>query len=115
MYVLASLILLCCSSPPRRPCSLFEVSTSFRLSPALTSMSVHHQLVDFLDRVRAHFKLPLAVGFGLSTRAHITSVGKIADGAIMGSAIVRAIRAGGETTEARCASVAKFIEGVLKD
>ena len=74
-----------------------------------------HSLVDFLDRVRKYFKLPLAVGFGLSTRAHVTSVGKLAEGAIMGSAIVRAIRAGGDTTEERCASVAKFIASVLKD
>lgn len=44
-----------------------------------------------LDRVRAHTGLPLAVGFGISRREHIEAVGKVADAAVVGSALVRVI------------------------
>jgi tryptophan synthase len=52
-------------------------------------------LADFLRRVRAHVKQPLAVGFGLSTPAHVAAVGGLAEGVVMGSAIVRAMEEGG--------------------
>jgi len=52
-------------------------------------------LSDFLTRIRSHIPLPLAVGFGLSTREQAIAVGRVADGVVMGSAIIRAIEAGG--------------------
>lgn len=67
----------------------------------------------FLERTRKYFNLPLAVGFGLRTKEHIRSVGAIAEGAIMGSAIVSCVGEGGDTTEARVASVSSFIKGIL--
>lgn len=44
---------------------------------------------DLLDRVKAHTSLPLAVGFGISNRGHVVEVGKTADAAVVGSALVR--------------------------
>ena len=44
---------------------------------------------ELLDRVRAHTDLPLAVGFGISNRTHVEEVGKSAEAAIVGSALVR--------------------------
>jgi tryptophan synthase alpha chain len=49
------------------------------------------ELPQFIARVRAHTKLPLAVGFGISERRHVEEVGAVADGAVIGSAFVRAI------------------------
>ena len=49
------------------------------------------ELPEFIARVRAHTKLPLAVGFGISERRHVEEVGAVADGAVIGSAFVRAI------------------------
>ena len=40
-------------------------------------------------RVRAHTALPLAVGFGISTAAHVKAVCEHADAAIVGSSLVR--------------------------
>lgn len=45
-------------------------------------------LDDYLDRIRAHTDLPLAVGFGISTPAHVRRVGQHADGAIVASALI---------------------------
>ncbi|HEY6540484.1 MAG TPA: tryptophan synthase subunit alpha [Ktedonobacteraceae bacterium] len=51
-------------------------------------------LRDFIQQVFGYTKehgLPLAVGFGLSTPAHIAEVTSYADGAVVGSALVRLI------------------------
>ena len=72
-------------------------------------------LNEFLERVRKHIDCPLAVGFGLSTRTHVKAVGKIADGAIMGSAVIRALTSGGEDTAAAVAAVGKFCYSVTHD
>lgn len=44
---------------------------------------------DLLERVKQHTTLPLAVGFGISTRGHVEEVGKTADAAVVGSALIR--------------------------
>ena len=40
-------------------------------------------------------RLPLAVGFGISTRPQVAAVARIADGVVVGSALVRLIAAAG--------------------
>ena len=42
-------------------------------------------------RMRKHTDLPLAVGFGISTPAHVREVASLADGVVVGSAIVNCI------------------------
>ena len=54
---------------------------------------VSAELPDFVARVRAHTGLPLAVGFGISRREHVVEVGRVADGVVVGSALVDAISA----------------------
>ncbi len=44
-----------------------------------------------VERVRKYSDLPVAVGFGISTRTHIEDVWRYADGAVVGSAIVAEI------------------------
>jgi tryptophan synthase alpha chain len=46
-------------------------------------------LPNFLERVRRHTDIPLAVGFGVSTGEHVRLVGKNADAAIIGSALIQ--------------------------
>jgi tryptophan synthase alpha chain len=45
-------------------------------------------------RIRSHTKLPVAVGFGISTRAQVAQVAALADGVVVGSALVNIIRDG---------------------
>jgi tryptophan synthase len=50
----------------------------------------------FVQRVKARAgSTPLAVGFGISDRAQAEAVGKLADGVVMGSAIVNALQSSG--------------------
>ncbi|MBC7925585.1 MAG: tryptophan synthase subunit alpha [Bryobacteraceae bacterium] len=54
---------------------------------------------ELVRRMRCFTSLPLAVGFGISTPEQVASVGAIADGVVVGSALVRTIeRYGAEPT-----------------
>ena len=44
-----------------------------------------------VKKLRKQLDLPLAVGFGLSTADQVTAVGKMADGVVVGSALVRLV------------------------
>jgi tryptophan synthase alpha chain len=48
-------------------------------------------LVEFVGRVRQATEMPLAVGFGISTPAQARRVGELADGVVVGSAILRLV------------------------
>jgi len=48
-----------------------------------------------VGRVRTSTDLPVAVGFGISTPAHVREVAAVADGVIVGSRVVRAAGEGG--------------------
>jgi len=45
-------------------------------------------------RIRAHSPLPVAVGFGISSAAQVREVAALADGVVVGSALVNVIRDG---------------------
>jgi tryptophan synthase alpha chain len=45
-------------------------------------------LKPYLDRVRRHTSLPIAVGFGVSKPEHVAQIGEIADGAVIASAMI---------------------------
>jgi tryptophan synthase alpha chain len=49
------------------------------------------ELEELVARVRSATDLPLAVGFGISTPAHVARVARVADGVIVGSALIAAL------------------------
>ena len=68
--------------------------------------SLPPDLADFVARVRAVTEKPLAVGFGIATPEQAAQVAEIADGVIVGSALVRAVGAAAHPAEAARAFVA---------
>jgi len=52
-------------------------------------------LAEHVARVRAASPLPLAVGFGISTPAQARATAQLADGVVVGSALVDALGSGG--------------------
>jgi tryptophan synthase alpha chain len=54
-------------------------------------MALSQDLAPLIERMRAVTKLPLAAGFGISTPEQAGAVAKMADGVVVGSAIVRQI------------------------
>jgi tryptophan synthase alpha chain len=51
----------------------------------------HADLADFIGRVRRRTETPLAVGFGISTPEQAATIGRMADGVIVGSALINAV------------------------
>ncbi len=65
-------------------------------------------------RVRSQSTLPLAIGFGISTPEHVAEVGKWADAAVVGSAIVNVIAEYGQAPDVaqRVGGYARWLKGV---
>lgn len=68
------------------------------------------ELPVFIERIRSHTGKPLGVGFGINTREQADAVRKVADAAIVGSAIIATIDAAEE--DHRAQSVREFVENV---
>src|SRR5271166_1278613 len=62
-----------------------------------------------VERLRAHTKLPIAVGFGVSTPEQFAEVGQFADAAVIGSAIVQRIE---QNTGREAAAVSEFLKSL---
>jgi tryptophan synthase alpha chain len=74
--------------------------------------SLHNDLADFVQRVRTHSALPLAIGFGISTPNQAGSVAGLADGVIVGSALINAVNSAENKPEAAAAFV-KSLQAAL--
>ena len=57
-------------------------------------LEVPEEVGDLVARIRRHTELPIAVGFGVSTEEQVARVGRVAEGVIVGSAIIAAIEGG---------------------
>ena len=66
-----------------------------------------------VDRLKRHTDLPVAVGFGIKTPDHAADVVRIADAAIVGSAVVNAIKGSldeaGKATERTVSETVDFV------
>lgn len=65
-------------------------------------------LGELVEATRADSAVPVAVGFGIGTPEQAAEVGRIADGVIVGSRLVRAVSEAADATEA-ASSVSAFI------
>jgi tryptophan synthase alpha chain len=100
------------TSTDERLKSIAEVSSGFVYAVSRTGVTGARQQLTkdaqkLVRRLRKYTKLPIAVGFGISTAEQFAAVGEFADAAVIGSAIVEIIeRNPGKEAE----SVAKFIK-----
>ncbi len=68
------------------------------------------KLASFIASVRRYSDLPVAVGFGISTPNQAGEVGRLADGVIVGSALIDAITESGQPADA----ASRFLSGLLQ-
>ena len=93
-------------------------STGFLYAVSRTGVTGEQQelsseLRDFLRTLRSHTQVPIAVGFGISRPEHLQAVWQEADGAVVGSALVREIEehaAGGDVAN-RVAAFTLWLKG----
>jgi tryptophan synthase alpha chain len=112
---LAPIFLAAPTSPDARLKAIAEHSQGFvyaisRVGITGTQTSVASDAASLVARLRGFTNLPIAVGFGISTAAHVAAVGQFADAAVVGSALVELI----ERTNPSDAPAAagKFIAGL---
>lgn len=84
------------TSTPERLAFLAARTTGFLYLVSLTGVTgarakLPPDLEDFIRRARAVARTPLAVGFGISTPEQARVVGDLADGVIVGSALINAV------------------------
>jgi tryptophan synthase alpha chain len=92
---LALVYLVSPASPPERIAALAERTRGFLYLVSLTGVTGERSalssgLAEFVERVRAVSTCPLAVGFGISTPQQARTVAGLADGVIIGSALISA-------------------------
>ena len=93
---LATVFLAAPTSTDHRLKAISDVSTGFIYAVSRTGVTGSRQEIagdarQLVTRIRRFTKLPVAVGFGISTAEHVREVGEFADAAVVGSAIVQAV------------------------
>jgi tryptophan synthase alpha chain len=109
---LATIFLAAPTSTDQRLKTIAEVSTGFVYAVSRTGVTGTRQQLpedaeSLVKRIRRFTKLPVAVGFGISTPEQFAAVGKFAEAAVVGSAIVQVIE---QNPGREAESVAKFIQ-----
>ncbi len=108
---LATIFLAAPTSTDQRLRLIAQVSTGFIYAISRTGVTGARQQMTgdaktLVKRIRRFTKLPIAVGFGISTPAQFATVGGFAEGAVVGSAIVHAIE---QNPGREAATVAEFV------
>jgi tryptophan synthase alpha chain len=93
---LATVFLAAPTSPPERLQRIAEASTGFVYAVSRTGVTgARAELPEetrlLVERIRQFTSLPVAVGFGISTAEQFAAVGKYAEAAVVGSAIMQAV------------------------
>jgi tryptophan synthase alpha chain len=93
---LATVFLAAPTSTDSRLKRIAEASTGFVYAVSRTGVTGERDQPpqdarDLVRRLRKHTRLPIAVGFGISTPQQFAAVGEYADAAVVGSAIVHTV------------------------
>jgi len=113
-YDLSFVPLLAPTSTDERIEKLAKTASSWIYAVSVTGVTgaraeMSSDLPAFLARIRKHTDVPVAVGFGVSTREHVLDLYKNgADGAVVGSAIINAIQNASNSAE-RVKAVKKLV------
>jgi tryptophan synthase alpha chain len=93
---LDSVFLAAPTSTDERIQKIAHFSTGFIYAVSRTGVtgaqkSISDDVLPLIERIRQHSSLPVAVGFGISEPSQVTEICRLADGAVVGSALVRCI------------------------
>lgn len=116
-----SLIQLVTPTTPReRALRIARRSTGFLYYVSVTGITgerteLPRDLVENVAWLRSQTRLPICIGFGISQAEHVRKLRAVADGLIVGSAVVRRIAAasGGADRQAVLADVGQFVRDLV--
>jgi tryptophan synthase alpha chain len=114
---LALIFLAAPTSPAERLGRIATRTTGFLYLVSLTGVtgareSLPGDLAAFVGRARAVAQTPLAVGFGIARPEQAAAVGRLADGVIVGSALIRAVDGAADPARAAREFVADLRAGM---
>jgi len=112
---LKTVFLVSPNTPPERVAKAAAATTGFvyavshaGVTGARSELPPH--LKELVGGIRKVSERPVAIGFGISTAAHVRQVWEVADGAIVGSAVVKVIAANAQNP---APAAAEFVRGLL--
>ena len=110
---LALVPLLAPTTPPERRAEICAVARGFVYVVSTVGTTGEREalpagLAELVAATKAATEVPVAVGFGIGTAEQAAQVGKLADGVIVGSRLVRATGEAG-SAEAAAAAVGEFL------
>jgi len=113
---LAPIFLVAPTSPDERLRKIAEVSQGFAYVISRTGItgaqkSLTNDAEQVVARLRKYTRLPIAVGFGVSTADHVATLGGFADAVAVGSALVAIIEE--SSPEEAPSSIARFIRFIM--
>ncbi len=114
---LATIFLAAPTSTDQRLKKIADVSTGFIYAISRTGVTGERQQMSadargLVKRIRRFSKLPVAVGFGISTPEQFAAVGKFAEAAVVGSAIVHVIEQNTGREAAVCGRIYRQLTAV---
>jgi tryptophan synthase alpha chain len=82
------------TTPPERAVRIAQASSGFLYYVSVTGITGERQslppkIIDQVGWLREQTELPICIGFGVSRPEHVTMLRSVADGVIVGSALVR--------------------------
>lgn len=94
---LKSVFIVAPTTPPERLPCIAQAATGFiyyvsREGVTGVRDAVATGIPEAVAAIKRHTTLPVVVGFGIGTRAHVSEVARHADGVVVGSALVNVIR-----------------------
>jgi tryptophan synthase alpha chain len=105
------------SSPTDRLVRITNQTTGFLYLVSLTGVTGAREtlsttLPDFIRRVAAVAHTPVAVGFGISTPQQAADVGELADGVIVGSALINVITSAVQNGQDPATAAGEFVHSL---
>lgn len=76
--------------------------------------NLDYSLEPVIDEIRQHIRLPVGVGFGVSTPSQVSKIARLADAVIVGSALVRVIEKDGKNSVSLLSRIGEFVSGLSK-
>ena len=118
-YDLATIFLVAPTSTSDRIVKIAELSKGFIYCVSVTGVTgvrdvISSQVSSMVSEIRSHTDKPICVGFGVSTPEQAKQVAQIADGVIVGSAIVKMIEKNLDDELLMLQDVRRFAEGLSK-
>jgi len=107
------------TTPADRARRIAERTTGFIYYVSVTGITgerdqLPQEIVDNVARLREDTELPLCIGFGISRPEHVRRLAPVADGLIVGSAIVRRVaQAGTKPREQVLSEIGDYVSGLL--